>query len=139
MLTTPQFSAQIANCLSTNATTCSIISKRTLSLSLNLGKSGYLIINGKDSDRVDLVLKNGVLEYCSVIKYLGVKISDCGIIKKDVELFVEDKRANVTIKFGNFCRKNFLAPLDIKLDVLNTCVTASLLYSCETWGDSQFK
>ena len=85
------------------------------------------------------MLKNGVLEYCSVIKYLGVKISDCGIIKKDVELFVEDKRANVTIKFGNFCRKNFLAPLDIKLDVLNTCVTASLLYSCETWGDSQFK
>ena len=109
------------------------------SLSLNLGKSGYLIINGDDSDRTDLVLKNGALAYCSVIKYLGVKISDCGILKKDIDFFLEDKRANVTIKFGNFCRKNYLAPLDIKLRVLNTCVTASLLYSCETWGDSQFR
>ena len=109
------------------------------SLSLNLEKSGYLIINGNDSDRVDLILKNGVLKYCPVVKYLGVKISDSGILKKDVEMFVEDKRANLTIKYGNFCRKNYLAPLDIKLRVINTCVSASLLYSCETWGDSQPK
>ena len=54
-------------------------------------------------------------------------------------MFLDDKRANVTIKYGNFCRKNFLAPFDIKLHVLNTCVTASILYSCETWGESQFK
>ena len=109
------------------------------SLSLNLDKSGYLIINGNDAEKVDLVLKNGVLDYCSVMKYLGVKISDCGILKKDIERFLNDKRANITIKFGNFCRKNYLAPFDVKLDVLNTCVTAALLYSCETWGDSHFK
>ena len=50
---------------------------------------------------------------------------------------IEDKRSNVTIKFGNFCRKNFLAPLDVKLTVLNTCVTASVTYGCEVWGEAK--
>ena len=108
-------------------------------LSLNLEKSGYLIINGSDDERVNLELKNGVLEYHSIMKYLGVKISDNGNLKRDIELHIEDKRANVTIKFGNFCRKNFLAPLEVKLHVLNVCVSASLLYSCETWCGSNFK
>ena len=109
------------------------------SLSLNLGKSGYMIINGHKNEKVNLLLKNGLLEYNSVMKYLGVKISDTGDIKFDIDLFVAEKRANVTIKYGNFCRKNLLAPLDIKTQVLNTCVSASLLYSCETWGASIFK
>ena len=91
------------------------------SLSLNLGKSGYLIINGNDSDRTDLFLKNGVLKYCPVIKYLGVKISDCGILKRDIEMFLDDKRANVTIKYGNFCRKNFLKNF-LKLSLLNVSI-----------------
>ena len=43
------------------------------------------------------------------------------------------------MKFSNFCRKNFLAPLDIKIKVLNTCVNASILYSCETWGAGKIK
>ena len=42
-------------------------------------------------------LKNGILRYCSVTKYPGVKISDCGILNKDINLFLEDKPANVTI------------------------------------------
>ena len=107
------------------------------SLSLNLSKSGYLIINGKCDDvKEGLLLKNGILEYKSVVKYLGVKISDSGCLKVDIEKYIHDKRSNVTIKYGNFCRKNFLAPLDVKLDVLNTCVSASITYACETWGDS---
>ena len=55
----------------------------------------------------------------------------------DVALNIEDKSPNLTIKFSNFCRKNFLAPLDTKLTVLNTCVSASITYGCEVWGDSK--
>ena len=110
------------------------------SLSLNLSKSGYLIINGKEGDtKTSLELKNGLLEYKSILKYLGVKISDQGRIDNDVEVFLEEKRCNVTIKYGNFCRKNFLAPLDTKLHVLNTCVSAALIYGCETWGMRHIK
>ena len=109
------------------------------SLSLNLSKSGYLVINGKGNyTKDDILLKNDNLEYKSIVTYLGAKFSDSGNIKSDIELFVNEKRTNVTIKYGNFCRKNFLAPLEIKLSVLNTCVSASLLYGCETWGGSNF-
>ena len=107
-------------------------------LKLNFSKCEYLIINGKEEDlKTPLGLSYGALEYKSVIKYLGMKISDTGCIKEDNEMNIEDKRSNVTIKFGNFCRKNFLAPLDVKLTVLNTCVTASITYGCEVWGEAK--
>ncbi len=104
-------------------------------LKLNLSKSAYLIINGKEADyKCPLTLRNGNLDYKSIVKYLGMKISDTGSIKGDVEINIESKRSNLTIKYGNFCRKNFLAPIDVKLHVLNSCVSASLLYGCEVWG-----
>ena len=107
-------------------------------LKLNFSKCEYLIINGKEDDqKTSLDLSYGALEYKNVVKYLGMKISDTGSIKEDIDMNIEDKRANVTIKYGNFCRKNFLAPLDIKLTVLNTCVSTSLTYGCEVWGESR--
>ena len=110
------------------------------SLSLNLSKSGYLIINSKVEDsKCCLLLKNGILAYKSEITYLGVKISDTGNIKHDIDLYIDGKRSNLTVKYGNFCRKNFLAPLNVKLKVLNSCVSASLIYGCETWGTYSLK
>ena len=90
---------------------------------MNLSKSAYLIINGKAKDNKDrLLLKNGNLFYKSVVKYLGAKISDSGNVKTDIELYIAEKRPNVTIKYGNFCKENFLAPLHIKLNVLDSCL-----------------
>ena len=63
-----------------------------------------------------------------------MKITDTGRLREDLERYIKEKRSNVSIKFRNFCRTNFLAPLYIKLKVLNTCVSAALTYSCETWG-----
>ena len=34
--------------------------------------------------------------------------------------------------------KNLLAPVNIKLKVLNICATASLLYCCETWSNCTY-
>ena len=59
-------------------------------------------------------------------------ISDTGNIMHDIELYVNEKRKNVSIKFTSFCKKNFLAPLETKIKVLNTCVSAALTYGCET-------
>ena len=39
------------------------------------------------------------------------------------------------MKFVNFCNKNFLAPLHVKLRFLYTCVFSSLIYGAETWVD----
>ena len=107
-------------------------------LKLNLSKSEYLIINGKENDKKEsLLLSNGYLGYKSIVTYLGIKISDTGNIDTDIDLNISAKKPNVTIKFGNFCRKNFLAPLDIKIRTLSTCVSASLLYGCEVWGKAK--
>ena len=68
--------------------------------------------------------------------YLGAVVSDTGSISHDVEEFVNGKRPQVTIKYNNFVRKNYLAPLNIKLRVLDACVSSTLVYASETWGMS---
>ena len=104
------------------------------SLKLNFDKSSYFILNPKEADRkTSLELKEGMLKYKSVQDYLGVIVTDGGVLKHDITRFIREKRSNVLVKFTNFCSKNFLAPLRIKLDVLDSCVATSLLYASETW------
>ena len=45
------------------------------------------------------------------------------------------KRYPSCTKFYNFLRSNKLAPLSIKIKVLESCVVSSLLHNCETFGD----
>ena len=107
------------------------------SLVLNFDKSSYFIINPKKTDRkVRLQLSQGYLKYKSIQEYLGVIITDGGVLKHDVSKFIRDKRSNILIKFINFVNKNFLAPLGVKLAVLDTCLASSLLYASETWADN---
>jgi len=76
-------------------------------LSLNLTKSSFMIINGKDNDpKVDLRTNSGILPYKSTVVYLGAIISDTGNLMSDVDKHTESKRSNITIKFNNFCSKN---------------------------------
>ena len=96
-----------------------------------------MIINAKETDvKCDIQLNTGKFEYCQEYVYLGAVITDTGSLTYDIERYVGLKRANVTIKFNNFLRKNFLAPLSIKLNVLDVCVTSSLIYGCESWGSA---
>ena len=107
------------------------------SLGLNFPKSSYLIINGGEDDvKCGLQLDFGTLEYNATSVYLGGVVSDTGNISHDIEEFVNGKRPNVTVKYNNFVRKNYLAPLHIKLIVLDVCVASTLVYACETWGKS---
>ena len=65
-------------------------------LALNLSKSKYLIINGKEFDfKSDIIMKNGILPYKPVVKYLGILISDTGNIKTDVGLYIDEKHYKV--------------------------------------------
>ena len=104
-------------------------------LTLNFSKSAYMMINGRNEAKIDIKLKNGSLAYTSSYTYLGAIITDSGSIKHDVISHISSKRPNLTIKYNNFCKKNFLAPLHIKKMVLDTCVNASLVYGCESWGN----
>ena len=62
------------------------------SLTLNLDKSSYFIINPTKTDRkVDLKIKDGYLKYKPIIRYLGVIVSDKGSSKHDISLFIKEK------------------------------------------------
>ena len=90
-------------------------------LKLNLGKSGYLFINGKESgEQIVINLSNGVLHYKHKIVYLGVIFSDTGKITNDIKDYVHERRTNITVKYSNFCARNFVA--------LHSCVMTSLGY-----------
>ena len=104
-------------------------------LNLNIDKSCFLIINPKKEDRrTCIILNSGVLKYKSKVDYLGVIVSDSGLLKEDVKSFIDRKNGNVSVKFTNFCKINKNAPLHVKLEVLDKCAKASLIYGCETWG-----
>ena len=107
-------------------------------LKLNKKKLWFTVINSTDiNDKTNINIDDGVIiKHCNQLNYLGVIISDSGSIDIDIKHFLETKRSNVSIKFLNFCSKNRNAPLSVKLDVLDTCVTTSCIYGCETWGRS---
>ena len=96
----------------------------------------YMILNPKHTEDIkcSLKLKNGFIDYKKSVHYLGVIITDSGIIRNDIKLFLNEKRCNISVKFLNFCLRNISAPLQIKLRVLEACVTTSLTYACQTWG-----
>ena len=71
--------------------------------------------------------------------YLGLIFSDTGKIGNDIKKNIQSKRSNVTLKYTNFCAKNYLAPLKVKLAVLHSCVISSLCYGSETWGENMPK
>ena len=82
-----------------------------------------------------LQLRTKYIQYNNIGKSYIVtrKLSD------DFSLNVNVKRANLSVKYNNFCRKYFMAPLKVKLDVLNICLKSSVLFGCEFWGNSKLE
>ena len=66
-------------------------------LKLNLGKSGYFIINPKENDvKHSIILESGFLKYKSEIEYLGVIVTDISVIVTDIGVIVTDIGVIVT-------------------------------------------
>ena len=61
-------------------------------LKLNILKSSDLVINLSYNESV-------ILEYKSKQLYLGVIISDCVIIKIDVQTYIKGRKGNTIVKF----------------------------------------
>ena len=105
-------------------------------MALNYPTSGYMIINPKQEDlRSSLKLNHGWLNYKTSQKYLGVLVMDTGNLRDDIEAFLASKNKEVCVKLADFVRKNDdLAPIMIKLKVVNACINSSITNSSETWS-----
>ena len=66
---------------------------------------------------------------------LGSHLSSKGYLVEDLKFHME-KRYVSCIKYYNFLRANKLAPLYVKIKVLKACVINSLLFNCETFGNT---
>ena len=96
-----------------------------------------MFINGKADDvKCSVQLSNGFLSYKNQIVYLGLIFTDSGKIKEDIKTNINEKRSNITTKYTNFNAKYYLAPLKVKLAVVNACCMSSLCYGSEIWGDN---
>ena len=69
-----------------------------------------------------------------LLAYLGYLFADKGTLNNDIKINIQNKQSNITVKYSNFCARNFCAPINIKLKVLHACVISSLCYGSETWG-----
>ena len=49
--------------------------------------------------------------------------------------YIPIKSTNISIKYTNFCKTNRNAPLYVKFEVLEKCVSTALTYAFETWGN----
>ena len=90
-------------------------------LSLIIGKSRFMVINGKLDDTKEKLDRKRMFELHT--------ISDFGKLKDDFE-------NNITIKFLNFCRSNYMAPVSFQSDVLNACLKSTIVFGYEIWGNS---
>ena len=102
---------------------------------LNMKKSGYMIFNPSPYDiRNDLNISGLILSYKKEQTYLGLLFNDAGNISCDIEKFIKQNSANITITLKNFLIKHHFAPIHVKYKVLDACVNSALLYGCETWS-----
>ena len=81
-----------------------------------------------------LNLPNGVIKNAEYVALLGSQISSSGNLQYDSNLHMQ-KRFQAISKFYNFLRSNKLAPIAVKLKVLDACVCSALLHNCETFAN----
>ena len=102
-------------------------------ISLQVSKCKFIVINGDESDFEPLVFEGERIENVPFLPLLGSHLSQTGKLEDDLDLHVS-KRYIAVHKFFNFIRANKLAPIPVKLKVLEACVASSLLHNCEAFG-----
>ena len=101
-------------------------------------KCEFIVINGNDSDKMALPFGDSSMENVNHIVLLGSHLSSNASLKEEIMLHMR-RRYKSVIKFYNFIRSNRVAPLQVKLKVLKSCVMSSLLHNCEAFGDYVIK
>ena len=64
----------------------------------------------------------------------GALFTDTGILSSDIQLHAINKNKCVSIKFANFVINHIYCPITVKKKILQSCITSTLLYACETCG-----
>lgn len=101
-------------------------------MQINEDKSEFFVINNEDSDKIPFICGNSIIKNTNSYTYLGCIFNQDGSIKNCIEKHAVDKHMQFN-KLCNFLRVNFTFPFYIKKKVFNAAYNTSLLYSCESW------
>ena len=105
---------------------------------VNVSKTKFMVINGKEEDRSDLVVDNMHVKICSHYIYLGTPFCNSGKTSSSIKINA-DIRMCQALKFVSFCQKNNDAPFYVKKKIFNAALMSSILYGCESWLDGNIK
>ena len=107
-------------------------------MTMNTKKSKFFVINGKKIDKAPFEIGNIKIGYVCKYLYLGAWFTESGKISDAIALHVKSNQATVN-KFSIFCAANKQMPFKYKKLVFEAAVTASLLYSAESWFTDNIK
>ena len=99
---------------------------------INEKKTKFFVINGEMKDKESLNVNDIKVDYCHKYLYLGAWFTDDGKMKSVLEQH-EIQGTSAINKFSMFCVNNTTMPFTYKKKVFSAALTASLLYSAETW------
>lgn len=101
-------------------------------MQMNQKKTKLMVINGKEEDRQSIPSCGANIHHTAHYVYLGAHFSDDGRMTTVMKHEMEASRKHVN-KFAAFIHKNYNMPFDFKYKVLTAALSASMLYSCESW------
>ena len=107
-------------------------------MGINVKKTKFFVINGTKADKIPLDVESTKICYSPNYLYLGAWFTDSGKISDVIGLHVKSNQATIN-KFSIFCAANSQMPFIYKKLVFDAAVTASLLYSAESWLTNHIK
>ena len=96
-------------------------------------KCCFLAINS--SETANIKLENGEIRCANKAVYLGSILTETGNVNMDVAAEIKQREKQFS-RFHAFLRENYNAPLSVKENVLEACVTSAVLNNCEAWGNA---
>ena len=99
---------------------------------INEKKTNFFVINGSETDNEPFVSNGLSIQYCPRYLYLGAWFTDVGTMESVLALHETQCTLSIN-KFAVFCAANTTMPFQYKMKVFNAAITASLLYSSESW------
>ena len=104
---------------------------------LQMSKCAVMCVN---SDRVEdhepVITQTMELKSTNCEVYLGSSITNSYKLIDDVNADIKMRNVNV-IKYFAFLRNNSNAPIEVKVQVLDACVTTAVLNNAETWANTK--
>ena len=104
----------------------------TYGMKINISKTKFMVINGSNEDKRDLIVQEMCVKLCKYYVYLGSPFAADGLTSSSIKIN-SNLRMCQALKFLLFHLKNNDIPFYVKMKVFNAAVMSRILYGRESW------